>query len=144
MLFVIVYGVLSVLTWSAFAIRVKDLARDWRNRDLQLLCLGIGGFALPFCFAMPPVYIRVDALLGRPNIATLIVYTSVAIGQTACIALLVTWSAVHTAQTARPQYRLWQRLIVGYAVATTAVMPVLFFLGSAVDEEHPVGDRLLD
>lgn len=132
MLFVVVYGVLSVITWSAFVFKMRDLARDWRNKELQLLCLAISTFAAPFFFAMPPVYTRVDALLGRSNIATLIIYTSVAICLASFLALLVSWSSAQYAT------RLRHRLIVGYGVATIAAMAVFFFLGAADDAEHPV------
>jgi hypothetical protein len=131
MLFIIVYGALSLITWSAFAVKLKDLARDWKNTELQLLCLAISTFAAPFFFAMPPVYVRIDALLGRPNIATLIIYTSVAICLTSFLALLVSWSS------AQSKVRLRHRLIVGYAIVTVVAMTVFFFLGSVDDAEHP-------
>lgn len=131
MLFIVVYGALSLITWSAFAVKLKDLARDWKNTELQLLCLAISTFAAPFFFAMPPVYVRIDALLGRPNIATLIIYTSVAICLTSFLTLLVSWSS------AQSKVRLRHRLIVGYAIVTIVAMTVFFLLGKVDDAEHP-------
>lgn len=132
MLFIVVYALLSVITWSAFAVKLKDLVRDWRNRELQLLCLAISTFAAPFFFATPPVYVRVDALLGQRNITTLIIYTSVAVCLTSFLALLVSWSS------AQSKVRLRHQFLVGYAVATIAVMATFFFLGTVDDAEHPV------
>lgn len=132
MIFNVVYGVLSLITWSAFFFKLKDLARDWRNRELQLLCLAIAAFAAPFGFASPAVYVRVDALLGFPNLATLIIYISVAICTSSFLALLVRWSS------AESRIRLRHRLLVGYAVATIVAMAVLFFLGTVDDAEHPI------
>ncbi|MFJ9580800.1 MAB_1171c family putative transporter [Streptomyces sp. NPDC101191] len=132
MLFNVVYGVLSLITWSAFFFKAKDLARDWGNKELQLLCLAISTFAAPFGFAAPAVYVRVDALLGIPNIATLIIYTSVAICLTSFLALLVSWSS------AQSNVRLRHRLIVGYAIATIVAMTTFFFLGTVDDAEHAI------
>ncbi|TLS46115.1 hypothetical protein FE633_11260 [Streptomyces montanus] len=132
MLFNVVYGILSVITWTAFFFKVKDLARDWGNKELRLLCLAISTFAIPFFFAAPAVYVRVDALLGIPNVATLIIYTSVAICLTSFLALLVSWAS------AQSKMRLHHRLLVGYAVATIIAMTTFFFLGTVNDGEHPV------
>ncbi|MFD8373565.1 MAB_1171c family putative transporter [Streptomyces sp. NPDC059688] len=132
MLFIVVYGMLSLITWSAFAVKLKDLSRDWRNRELQLLCLAISTFAAPFFFATPPVYVRLDALLGQRNIATLIIYTCVAVCLTSFLALLVSWSSTQS------KIRLRHRLIVGYAVTTIVAMVTFFFLGTVNDTEHPV------
>ncbi|MGW1895100.1 MAB_1171c family putative transporter [Streptomyces sp. NPDC002004] len=132
MLFIVVYGTLSVITWSAFAFKLKDLVRDWRNKELQLLCLAISTFAAPFFFAAPPVYVRVDALLGIKNIATLVIYSSVAVCTTSFLALLVSWSS------AQSKVRLRHRLILGYAITTIAAMATLFFLGTVDDAEHPI------
>jgi hypothetical protein len=132
LLFNLVYGVLAVITWSAFFYKLRDLLRDWRNRELRLLCLGIATFATPFVFAAPALYVRVDHLLGVPNIATLIIYSSVAVCITSFLALLVSWS------TAQERVRLRHRLIVGYAVATVATMITSFSLGDVSDEEHPL------
>ena len=112
MLFNVVYGMLSLITWSAFAFKLRDLARDWRNKELQRLCLAIATFAAPFGFAAPPVYVRVDALFGTPNISSLIIYTTVEVCLTSFLALLVSWSS------AQSKVRLRHRLILGYAIAT--------------------------
>ncbi|MBC3839701.1 hypothetical protein GXW82_04070 [Streptacidiphilus sp. 4-A2] len=63
----------------------------------------------------------IDRLLGVPNLATLLVYTSVAICLTCFVALLVSWL------DGQDQVRLRHRLLVGYSV-TTMVMAVCFFL----------------
>ena len=133
LLFTVVYGILSVITWSAFAYKVKDLIGDWQNRELRLLCLAIATFATPFVLASPEVYTGIDHLLGVPNIATLLVYTSVAICLTSFVALLVSWSSA-----AEHQVRLRHRLLVGYSVTTVIVMTVSFFLGNVSGAEHPL------
>ncbi|MEU8587512.1 MAB_1171c family putative transporter [Streptomyces sp. NPDC048664] len=130
MLFNVVYGMLSLITWSAFAFKLRDLARDWRNKELQRLCLAIATFAAPFGFAIPAVYVRVDALFGAPNISSLIIYTTVEVCLTSFLALLVSWSS------AQSTVRLRHRLILGYALATVATNWVLFFLGDATDTSH--------
>ncbi|MFF7355381.1 MAB_1171c family putative transporter [Streptomyces filipinensis] len=130
MLFNVVYGTLSLITWSAFAFKLRDLARDWRNKELQRLCLAIAMFAAPFGFAAPPVYVRVDALIGTPNISSLIIYTTVEVCLTSFLALLVSWSS------AQSKVRLRHRLILGYALATVTTNWVLFFLGDATDTSH--------
>ncbi|MGP3949921.1 MAB_1171c family putative transporter [Streptomyces sp. 7N604] len=131
-MFTLVYGFLAIVTWSAFFYKLKDLARDWRNKELRLLCLAIATFAAPFVFASPAIYVRVDALLGIPNIATLIIYTSVAICNVSFLALLVSWA------TAQSAVRLWHRILVGYAGATIIAMALLFSLGRVDDAEHPI------
>ena len=133
LLFTVVYGILSVITWSAFAYKVRDLIRDPRNRELQLLCLAIATFAAPFVLASPHVYIGIDELLGVANIATLIVYTSVAVCLTSFVALLVSWSSA-----AQETIRLRHRLLVAYSVTTVVVMAVCFFLGDVSGAEHPL------
>lgn len=130
MLFNVVYGILSLITWSAFAFKLKDLARDWRNKELQRLCLAIATFAAPFGFAAPAVYVHVDALVGKPNITSLIIYTTVEVCLTSFLALLVSWSS------AQSKVRLRHRLILGYAIATVTTNWVLFFLGDATDASH--------
>ncbi|MGW1917065.1 MAB_1171c family putative transporter [Streptomyces sp. NPDC002076] len=130
MLFNIVYGTLSLIAWSAFAFKLRDLARDWRNKELQLLCLAIAMFAAPFGFAAPPVYVHVDALIGTPNISSLIIYTTVEVCLTSFLALLISWSS------AQSKVQLRHRLILGYAIATVTTNWVLFFLGDATDTSH--------
>ncbi|MCX4751555.1 hypothetical protein OG455_39670 [Kitasatospora sp. NBC_01287] len=133
LLFTVVYGILSVITWSAFVYKVRDLLRDRHNRELQLLCLAIANFAAPFVLASPAVYVGIDRILGVPNIATLIIYTCVAVCLTSFVALLVSWSSA-----AQHQVRLRHRLLVGYSVTTLVVMAVFFFLGNVSGEEHPL------
>ncbi|MFE1444418.1 MAB_1171c family putative transporter [Streptomyces sp. NPDC058739] len=132
MLFNVVYGVLSLINWSAFAFKARDLARDKSNRELQLLCLAIASFAAPFGFAAPAVYVRVDDLLGIPNISSLIIYTTVEVCLTSFLALLVRWSS------AQSKTRLRHRLILGYAIATVATNWTLFFLADVGDASHPL------
>ncbi|MGW3043750.1 MAB_1171c family putative transporter [Kitasatospora sp. NPDC001159] len=132
LLLTVVYGILSVITWSAFFYKVRDLARDWRNRELQLLCLSIATFAAPFVLASPHIYMGIDHILGVPNIATLIIYICVAVCVTGFIALLVSWSS------AQGKLRLRHWIGVGYSLATLVVMTVFFFLGNVDGAEHPV------
>ncbi|MFI0806360.1 MAB_1171c family putative transporter [Streptomyces echinatus] len=132
MLFNVVYGMLSLITWSAFAFKLRDLARDRHNKELQRLCLAIATFAAPFGFAAPAVYTRVDALVGTPNITSLIIYTTVDICLTSFVALLVSWSS------AQSKVRLHHRLILGYAIASVTTNWVLFFLGDGTDTSHPL------
>ncbi|MEU8586800.1 MAB_1171c family putative transporter [Streptomyces sp. NPDC048664] len=136
-LFVVVHGVLAVISWSAFTVKAKDLARDRHNRELRLLCLAIGTFATPFFFASPPFYTRVDAALGRHNVSMLIVHTTVAVFLTSTLALLASRSSARP--TGRSGPRLRYRLVVGYGIASIVAMAVLFFLSSATDDaEHPL------
>lgn len=132
LLFNLVYGVLAVISWSAFLYKFRDLLRDWRNRELRLVCLSIATFATPFVVASPWLYVRIDRLLGITNIATLVVYCSVAICITCFLALLVSWSS------AQNRVRMWHRLIVSYAVVTVAAMITFFSLGDVSDGEHHV------
>ena len=133
LLFTVVYGILAVITWSAFAYKVRDLLRDRHNRELQLLCLAISTFAAPFVLASPEVYTGIDHLLGIPNFATLLVYTSVAVCLTSFVALLVRWSSV-----AQDKLRARHWLLVAYSVSTIALMAVCFFLGNVSGAEHPM------
>ncbi|MET9778424.1 MAB_1171c family putative transporter [Streptomyces sp. NPDC006367] len=132
MLHNVVYGILAVITWSAFVYKAKDLRKDWRNPELQLLCLAIASFATPFVLAAPWLYVRLDAWLGYPNLMTLPVYVSVATCLTSFLALLVSWSS------AQSKVRLRHRLLVGYAVLSVIAMIVLFLKGDVSDGEHPV------
>ncbi|WP_432093344.1 MAB_1171c family putative transporter [Streptomyces sp. bgisy100] len=132
LLFNLVYGALALISWSAFFYKVRHLVRDWRNGELRLVCLAIASFATPFVVASPWVYVRVDRLLGIPNIATLIVYCSVAVSIVSFLSLLVSWSS------AQDRVTMWHRLIVSYAVITVAAMITLFFLGDVSDGEHHV------
>ncbi|WP_035803447.1 MAB_1171c family putative transporter [Kitasatospora mediocidica] len=132
LLFTVVYGILAVITWSAFAYKVRDLFGDPRNRELQLLCLAIATFAMPFVLASPHVYTGIDHLLGRPNAATLLVYICVAVCLTSFVALLVSWSCAQ--DTVRPRHRL----LVAYSVATLVVMTLSFLLGDVSGPEHPI------
>ncbi|WP_327064491.1 MAB_1171c family putative transporter [Kitasatospora sp. NBC_01302] len=132
LLLTVVYGVLSVITWAAFVYKVRDLIGNWRNRELQLLCLAIATFAAPFVLASPHVYILIDRVIGTPNIASLIIYICVAICLTSFVALLVSWSSAQ----ARLRARHWVGL--GYALATLAVMTIFFFLGDTGSVEHPI------
>ncbi|PNG19430.1 MAB_1171c family putative transporter [Streptomyces cahuitamycinicus] len=133
LLFNLVYGVLAVISWSAFFYKLRDLARDPGNRELRLLCLAIATFATPFVIASPWMYVRIDRALGVTNIATLFIYTSVAICLTSFLALLVSWSS------AKDRIRLWHRILVTYAVITVASMVTLFWLGDVSD-----GERVID
>lgn len=128
----VVYGIMTVITWSAFLYKAKDLAKGWRNPELRLLCLAIATFATPFALAAPWLYVRLDTLFGYPNLTTLPVYLSVATCLSSFLALLVSWSS------AQSKVRLWHRLIVGYAVLSVIAMIVLFLLGDVSDGEHPV------
>ncbi|MEU8510497.1 MAB_1171c family putative transporter [Kitasatospora sp. NPDC048722] len=132
LLLTVVYAVLAVITWTAFFYKVRDLVRDWRNRELQILCLSIATFAAPFVLASPHVYMGIDRLLGVPNIATLIIYVCVAVCVSGFIALLVSWSSAQSGM----RVRHW--LGVGYSLATIAAMAVFFFLGNVDGVEHPV------
>ncbi|MFE2412718.1 MAB_1171c family putative transporter [Kitasatospora sp. NPDC059408] len=132
LLLTVVYAVLAVITWTAFFYKVRDLVRDWRNRELQILCLSIATFAAPFVLASPHVYMGIDRLLGVPNIATLIIYVCVAVCVSGFIALLVSWSSAQSGM----RVRHW--LGVGYSLTTIAAMAVLFFLGNVDGVEHPV------
>ncbi|MFD6465381.1 MAB_1171c family putative transporter [Streptomyces goshikiensis] len=128
----IVYAILALITWSAFAYKAKDLIKDWRNRELRLLCLAIATFATPFVTASPWLYVRIDSCLGYPNIATLITYVSVAVCLASFVALLVSWSS------AQSKIRLRHRMIVAYSVTTILSMIVLFFVGDVNDAERPI------
>lgn len=132
LLLTVVYAVLAVITWTAFFYKVRDLVRDWRNRELQILCLSISTFAAPFVLASPEVYMGIDRLLGVPNIATLIIYVCVAVCVSGFIALLVSWSSAQSGM------RLRHWLGVGYSLTTIAAMTVFFFLGNVDGVEHPV------
>ncbi|MEE1788396.1 hypothetical protein PUR71_36680 [Streptomyces sp. SP17BM10] len=132
LLLTVVYAVLAVITWTAFFYKVRDLVRDWRNRELQILCLSIATFAAPFVLASPHVYMGIDRLLGVPNIATLIIYVCVAVCVSGFIALLVSWSSAQSGMRARH----W--VGVGYSLTTIAAMAVFFFLGNVDGVEHPV------
>ncbi|MEU7156087.1 MAB_1171c family putative transporter [Streptomyces chrestomyceticus] len=132
MLHNIVYGILSLVTWSAFFYKAKDLIKDWRNPELRLLSLAIATFATPFVLAAPWLYVRLDALVGYPNLVTLPVYLSVATCLSSFLALLVSWSS------AQSKVRLRHRLIVGYAVISVIAMVVLFLMGDVSDAEHPI------
>lgn len=132
MLHNVVYGILAVVTWSAFFYKAKDLVKDWRNPELRLLSLAIATFATPFVLAAPWLYVRLDALFGYPNLMTLPVYLSVATCLSSFLALLVSWSS------AQSKIRIRHRLIVGYAVTSVIAMVVLFLMGDVSDAEHPV------
>ncbi|MFD7551491.1 MAB_1171c family putative transporter [Streptomyces sp. NPDC059816] len=132
MLHNIVYGILAVVTWSAFFYKAKDLRKGWRNPELLLLCLAIATFATPFVLAAPWLYVRLDTWFGYPNLMTLPVYLSVATCLTSFVALLVSWSS------AQSKVRLRHRLLVGYAVLSVIAMIVLFLQGDVSDAEHPV------
>jgi hypothetical protein len=132
LLFNLVYGVLAVISWSAFFFKLRDLVRDPGNRELRLLCLAIATFATPFVVASPWIYVRIDHALGVTNIATLFVYTSVAVCLASFLALLVSWSS------AKDRVRLWHRVLVAYAVISVASMVTLFWLGDVSDGEHHV------
>ncbi|MGK7235825.1 MAB_1171c family putative transporter [Streptomyces hygroscopicus] len=132
LLFNIVYGALAVISWSAFFYKLRDLIKEPRNRELRLLCLAVATFATPFVIASPWIYVRVDRALGVTNIATLFVYSSVAICVASFLALLVSWSL------AQSRIKLWHRLLVAYAVITVASMVTLFSLGDVSDGEHHV------
>ncbi|MFE5864315.1 MAB_1171c family putative transporter [Streptomyces virginiae] len=128
----VVYAILALITWSAFAYKFRDLIKDWTNRELRLLCLAIATFALPFVTASPWLYVRIDAALGYPNIATLITYVAVAICLASFVALLVSWSS------AQSKIRLRHRVIVAYSVTTILSMIVLFLLGDVAEAERPI------
>jgi hypothetical protein len=132
LLFNVVYGVLAVISWSAFFFKLRDLVRDPGNRELRLLCLAIATFATPFVVASPWAYVRIDRALGVTNIATLFIYTSVAVCLASFMALLVSWSS------AKDRIRLWHRALVAYAVISVASMVTLFWLGDVSDGEHVV------
>ncbi|MEV7025419.1 MAB_1171c family putative transporter [Kitasatospora sp. NPDC093558] len=132
LLLTVVYAVLAVITWTAFFYKVRDLVRDWRNRELQILCLSIATFAAPFVLASPHVYMGIDRLLGVPNIATLIIYVCVAVCVSGFIALLVSWSSAQSGM----RVRHW--IGVGYSLTTIVAMTVFFFLGNVDGVEHPV------
>ncbi|WP_329317182.1 hypothetical protein OG723_44355 (plasmid) [Streptomyces sp. NBC_01278] len=132
LLFNLVYGVLAVISWSAFFYKLRDLLRDRGNRELQLLCLAIATFATPFVVAAPWLYVRIDSALGITNIATLITYTSVAICLASFLALLVSWSS------AQDRVKLWHRTLIAYGVTSVALMITLFSLGNVGDGEHHV------
>ncbi|OEJ21023.1 MAB_1171c family putative transporter [Streptomyces subrutilus] len=132
LLFNIVYGILAVISWSAFAYKLRDLIKDPGNRELRLLCLAIATFATPFVVAAPWAYVRIDRLIGITNIATLITYTSVAVCLASFLALLVSWSS------AQDRIKLWHRLLVAYAVVTVGSMITLFSLADVSDGEHHV------
>jgi hypothetical protein len=132
LLFNLVYGVLAVISWSAFFYKLRDLIKDPGNRELRLLCLAIATFATPFVVASPWIYVRIDRALGITNIATLITYTSVAVCLASFLALLVSWSS------ARDRVKLWHRILVAYAVISVASMITFFSLGDVSDGEHHV------
>ncbi|MGW7529945.1 MAB_1171c family putative transporter [Streptomyces sp. NPDC054783] len=132
LIFNLVYGVLAVITWSAFFYKLRDLIRDPCNRELRLLCLAIASFATPFVIASPWLYVRIDRAIGVTNICTLFVYSSCALTEAAFLALLVSWSS------AQHRVKTWHRTLVAYAVITIASMVTLFCLGDVSDGEHDV------
>ncbi|ANP52044.1 hypothetical protein J2Z21_009272 [Streptomyces griseochromogenes] len=130
--FNLVYGVLAVISWSAFFYKLRDLIKSPRNRELQLICGAIALYAIPFVIASPWIYVRVDTVLGVTNITTLFVYCSVALCEASFLALLVSWSS------AQNRIQLWHRLLIAYAVVSVAAMVTLFSLGNVSDGEHHV------
>ncbi|MER6316466.1 MAB_1171c family putative transporter [Streptomyces sp. NPDC001581] len=128
----VIYAILAVITWSAFAYKAKDLVNDWSNSELRLLCLAIATFAAPFVTASPWLYVRIDSLLGYPNIATLITYLEVAVCLASFVGLLVSWSS------AQAKIRPRHRVIVAYSVTTILSMIVLFLLGDVDAAERPI------
>ncbi|RAG86142.1 hypothetical protein DN069_08155 [Streptacidiphilus pinicola] len=133
LLFTIVYGILAVINTCALVYKLRDLIRDPRNRELQLLCLAIFCYDAPFVLASPAVYTGIDKAFHIPNVSTLIVYISVAVCLTAFVTLLMSWSS------AQNKTRLRHRLLVSYSVLSLAVMTLFFFLGqpNVGGAEHP-------
>lgn len=123
----ILFPAMGVLAWAVGLYKALHLIRE---PSLQRACV-VGIIVVPatsYLVAWPWMYVRVDALVGVPNVATVIVYTGI-IGFAVCAQ---TWVAA----VVDPPERAWRRLrpwLAAYAAAWVA-MVVLFIL-APVDAE---------
>ena len=62
----------SALLWAAVAYRLPALRRSPRDRRLRAYWSATLSFALAATVLLPPVYLAIDGLVGRPNVARLL------------------------------------------------------------------------
>ena len=100
----ILFPAMGVLAWAVGLYKAVHLIRE---PSLQRACV-VGIIVVPatsYLIAWPWMYERVDALIGVPNVATVIVYTGI-VGFAVCAQ---SWVAT----VVDPPERVWRRLRPG-------------------------------
>ncbi|MET9887336.1 MAB_1171c family putative transporter [Streptomyces sp. NPDC006430] len=107
---------------TGFLILVRDLGKSRRDPALVALAFTYGFSALSYAVSLTWVWVRVDGLLGVPNIV-------VPIAQ-GCVILVLALQATVLAHWSKPlaQARRRSRLLLVAAAGTIAAMSVLFAL----------------
>ncbi|MCX5380393.1 MAB_1171c family putative transporter [Streptomyces sp. NBC_00091] len=123
------YYVPVVLLCLAFALRVPELLRHWRDPLVRSVSVLLPLGAAVFFFAAPPTIVQVNELTGIANFSAPFVFGIVTAGSAALINLTITWRGGPESRR-----RTATRWCVGVYGAVIAVMLTLFALGDAPDE----------
>lgn len=120
----------AAMAWSAAGYKVSALRRDPRNPALWALVLSIVFPAAAFTLATPVAHQAVDRALQRPNLATLLTYSSVVAYSATTLVMLWYWQLPVRLAGRRA------RLVVAAYLPLLIAMAVLFLAGK-VPAEHP-------
>ncbi|MCG0283815.1 MAB_1171c family putative transporter [Streptomyces sp. PSAA01] len=129
-IFSITHPLSAVFTLSAFAYKLRDLARDPQNLALRALCYGRLFNGLAYVMLAPVVYLPLGRLTGSANIGTLLGHAFIVFAALCAHLTMVGW--FHPPKEAR---RRVPRVALAYLVAL-GLMIVLFF-SSSLASPHP-------
>lgn len=127
----VVYPLVALLALIALAYKIPPLIRDPRSATRRALVAMLACLVWAPAANTPFVYVRIDELIGVPNIARLIAHYGI-IGFAVSVQLLL----LHWTVTDPPRSRTWFRLIaVAAAVAAMAVFFTLAPLDTTLTRE---------
>jgi hypothetical protein len=133
--FALVYGGMSALALATFAWRLWRATRDPRNPALWAVAFAIIFVAIGFEAAVPRVYTEIATVTGVANLASLIVYGSIAsalLAQTMWTTFMVVPGGDHTVLRRSSLYT------GALAAGTLIVMTVLFAAAPVHDAVHAI------
>lgn len=128
--FEVLYSCALCVQLAAFLWKLRDLLRDPRDPRLAAITLALLFVAAGFNCALPAVYRALGAVSGIPNLATLLVYSSIVL----CTAALQVF-AVNLARSRAEAVPAGRVLVLG-TVAALVAMGVLFRFAPVHGEPH--------
>ncbi|MEV5595669.1 MAB_1171c family putative transporter [Streptomyces sp. NPDC052496] len=135
-MFDVLYLCSGAVAWAVVAFKTRAWLRDRGNSDLGLTCVMSAGVATVFVFSTPSVYLWFDRLTGVPNLAMVLLCSSVVVFAAAAFVLLLRWSS-GTDDAGRARARTRSRAAVGAVAVAWAVAVTCFAVGRPDDVEHP-------
>ncbi|OKI00612.1 hypothetical protein A6A06_16715 [Streptomyces sp. CB02923] len=135
-MFDVLYLSFGAVAWTVVAFKTRAWLRDRGNADLGLTCVMSASVATVFVFSAPSVYRWFDRLTGVPNLAMVLVYSSVVVFAAGAFVLLLRWSSGAGAE-GRARARQRSRTAVAAVATAWAAAVACFVFGRPDDVEHP-------